>query len=198
MLKVKERLLSFFGRRKQTIWKPITEEAKPLEKELTEEEIEMLEKARLDHFYGCDEDGKPGPEFCMLNMRSMGTIEANTNLKKVTLINIDDLKEKVSIMGLMKAFRESGKTEWEFFWAYHIVAGLRKAWKNGEKTVDLTNIFTHDVIASIPKGYKGKSVLIDDECYWSFSHENIKKLMLKVFRVVSEKDGELILAFKVK
>lgn len=191
MSTMKERLKKIFGKN-VTVDSEIAE----TEVKMTEEEMAIKEKNRLDNFYGCDEDGNPGFEFSVMDIRSIGSVN-NEKPQKVTLVNIDSLKERVSIWGLMSAFRGTGKSEWEFMWAWQIMSSLRKAWKNGESTCDITWVFNHDALATMKAGYTGKTKEVEGNVYRCIPQEDIREVMFRIFTVENESNEELTLSINV-
>jgi hypothetical protein len=84
-----------------------------------------------DRFYGINREGVPGYEFVVMDLKSIGVRYLPTP-KRYVLRDIDSLKMRVSMMGLISAWRGTGKSEWEFAMALLFMKPLRAAWNDGK------------------------------------------------------------------
>ena len=100
--------------------------------------------------------------------------------KKVTLINVTDCKDKITLTGMIKLLMGTGHLEWEALLAAWLIEAVVNAVKNGEDTADITKVFARELSAynSISK--------------WTFPHDaHYKFLMTKIFEKVEENNDEL-------
>ena len=100
--------------------------------------------------------------------------------KKVTLINVSDCKDKITLTGIMKLLMGTGHLEWEALLSGWLIEAVCNALKNGEDTADITKVFAYELSAynSIKKH--------------TFSHDvHVNFLMERLFQKVEESDDEL-------
>lgn len=100
--------------------------------------------------------------------------------KKVTLINVHDCKDKITLTGTMKLLMGTGHLEWEALLSGWLIEAVLNAIKNGEDTADITRVFARELSAynSIRKH--------------TFSHDvHVNFLLEKLFQKVEESDDEL-------
>ncbi len=149
-----------------------------------------------DRFYGIDRNGVPGHEFVVMDLHSIGVQYFPTE-KRYILRDIDSLKMKVSMMGLISAWRGTGKSEWEFMMALLFMKPLRAAWNDGKDEVDITHLFEAEFLAW-PKNLPGeKTKEIDGNTYRVFDQEDVKEKVLPFFEILEEKDDTVYLKGKV-
>ena len=110
---------------------------------------EELEVERLNQFYGIDEEGQPVDSFYYLSggMREIGWSEPYES-RTYILTDLEKYVEKISVWNLMSTWRGMGKSEWEFILSIWLMSSLRKAWKEGVKETDITNLFNRDLLAT--------------------------------------------------
>lgn len=102
--------------------------------------------------------------------------------KHYILRDIDAYKEKVTVMGLVSAWRGTGHSEWEFLLAGIFISNLLEAWEAGQKEVDITTLFDRDLLAS------NNHV---------FTKEQVKDHIIKIFTVEEEDNENIYLRLNV-
>lgn len=149
-----------------------------------------------DRFYGIDRNGVPGNEFVFMDLRSIG-VQYFTTEKRYVLRNIDDLKMKVSMMGLISSWHGTGKSEWEFMMAFLFMKPLREAWNEEKKEADITKLFEAEFTAW-PTGYSDeKTITVNGNTYRVFDQEDVKKKVFPFFEILEETDDTIYLKVKV-
>lgn len=162
----------------------------------TEETKRAMTPEEEDQFYGIDSKGVPGYEFSVMDIRSIG-VQYFPTKKRYILRDIDSLKLKVSVMGLISAWRGTGKSEWEFMMALLFMKPLRAAWNEGAEEADITQLFEAEFLAW-PKNLPGeKTKEIDGNTYRVFDQEDVKKKVLPLFEIVDETDEAIYLKAKI-
>lgn len=162
----------------------------------TTEETKIMTPEEEDRFYGINREGVPGYEFVVMDLKSIGVCYLPTP-KRYVLRDIDLLKMKVSMMGLISAWRGTGKSEWEFAMALLFMKPLRAAWNEGKDEVDITHLFEAEFTAW-PTGCSGeKTKEINGNTYRVFDQEDVKKKVLPFFEILEETDEAIYLKAKV-
>ena len=162
----------------------------------TTEETKNMTPEEEDRFYGINREGVPGYEFVVMDLKSIGVCYLPTP-KRYVLRDIDLLKMKVSMMGLISAWRGTGKSEWEFAMALLFMKPLRAAWNEGKDEVDITHLFEAEFTAW-PTGCSGeKTKEINGNTYRVFDQEDVKKKVLPFFEILEETDEAIYLKAKV-
>lgn len=162
----------------------------------TTEETKIMTPEEEDRFYGINREGVPGYEFVVMDLKSIGVRYLPTP-KRYVLRDIDLLKMKVSMMGLISAWRGTGKSEWEFAMALLFMKPLRAAWNEGKDEVDITHLFEAEFTAW-PTGCSGeKTKEINGNTYRVFDQEDVKKKVLPFFEILEETDEAIYLKAKV-
>lgn len=162
----------------------------------TEETKRAMTPEEEDRFYGIDRNGVPGHEFVVMDLHSIGVQYFPTE-KRYILRDIDSLKMKVSMMGLISAWRGTGKSEWEFMMALLFMKPLRAAWNDGKDEVDITHLFEAEFLAW-PKNLPGeKTKEIDGNTYRVFDQEDVKEKVLPFFEILEETDDTVYLKGKL-
>ena len=162
----------------------------------TTEETKIMTPEEEDRFYGINREGVPGYEFVVMDLKSIGVCYLPTP-KRYVLRDIDLLKMKVSMMGLISAWRGTGKSEWEFMMALLFMKPLRAAWNEGKDEVDITHLFEAEFTAW-PTGRSGeKTKEINGNTYRVFDQEDVKKKVLPFFEILEETDEAIYLKAKV-
>ena len=100
--------------------------------------------------------------------------------KKVTLINVSDCKDKITLEGTVRVLMGMGHLEWEALEAGWLIEAIIEAIKNGEETANITKVFACKLSAYDSKG----KITIPHEKHVNF-------LMEKIFEKVEETDDEL-------
>lgn len=188
-----------------SVWERITARFKNKEPENeepeiyipTEEELKEMEERRLTNYYGVDTKGRVTMAYTVFDMQSIGWKVDENPTCRYTLVGIDNYHEKFSMLDLIAKFHGTGKSEWEYFMAYHIVLGLRKAWANGKKTVDLTNLMNMEMWAHKPEGYEGKTKVINEKEYRVLEKEDIRERVLSFATIVEETPEKVKFRFNV-
>ena len=162
----------------------------------TTEETKIMTPEEEDRFYGINREGVPGYEFVVMDLKSIGVCYLPTP-KRYVLRDIDLLKMKVSMMGLISAWRGTGKSEWEFAMALLFMKPLRAAWNEGKDEVDITHLFEAEFTAW-PTGCSGEETKeINGNTYRVFDQEDVKKKVLPFFEILEETDEAIYLKAKV-
>ncbi len=102
--------------------------------------------------------------------------------KHYILRDIDAYKEKVTVMGLVSAWRGTGHSEWEFLLAGIFISNLLEAWGEGKKEVDITTLFDRDLLATNNR---------------VFTKEQVKEHIIKVFTIEDEDTDNIYLRLNV-
>lgn len=100
--------------------------------------------------------------------------------KKVTLINVSDCKDKITLVGMVKNLMGMGHIEWEALEAGWLIEAILEAMQKGEETADITKVFACKLSAYDSMG----KITIPHERHINF-------LMEKIFEKVDETDDEL-------
>lgn len=153
--------------------------------EKTDEELATEARKREDSFYGCDEEGRPGPEFMFMDLNEIGAQYKEVQ-KKYIIQDIEQLKNRISIRILMAAWRNTGKSEWEFMMGYMLVRELRKAWKQGQSEADITRLFQLELLAWPTEDVNEKRITINGNTYRVFDQEDVKNKVMPFFTILKE------------
>ena len=157
----------------------------------TTEETKIMTPEEEDRFYGIDRNGVPGHEFVVMDLHSIG-LQYFPIEKRYILRDIDSLKMKVSMMGLISAWRGTGKSEWEFMMALLFMKPLRAAWNDGKDEVDITHLFEAEFTAW-PTGRNEKTITVNGNTYRVFDQEDVKKKVLPFFEILEETEDTIYL-----
>lgn len=144
-----------------------------------------------DRFYGINREGVPGYEFVVMDLKSIGVRYLPTP-KRYVLRDIDSLKMRVSMMGLISAWRGTGKSEQEFAMALLFMKPLRAAWNDGKDEVDITHLFEAEFTAW-PTGRNEKTITVNGNTYRVFDQEDVKKKVLPFFEILEETEDTIYL-----
>ncbi|MBR1540164.1 MAG: hypothetical protein IJ629_03190 [Clostridia bacterium] len=98
------------------------------------------------------------------------------NQKKVILTNPLDCKEKITLLGMISAWRGTGHTEWEAILGWYFIKTVVNAIEHNETEADITSLFNRDFLASNNRVFTQKQV---------YSH------LIKFFDIVEETDEVL-------
>ena len=157
----------------------------------TTEETKIMTPEEEDRFYGIDRNGVPGHEFVVMDLHSIG-VQYFPIEKRYILRDIDSLKMRVSMMGLISAWRGTGKSEWEFAMALLFMKPLRAAWNDGKDEVDITHLFEAEFTAW-PTGRNEKTITVNGNTYRVFDQEDVKKKVLPFFEILEEMEDTIYL-----
>lgn len=102
--------------------------------------------------------------------------------KKVTLTNVADCANKISVMSMMSAWRNTGHCEWEALLAGWFVNQVVEALEKDEKEADITMLFNRDLLATRDRVFTQKQI---------YDH------IIGWFDIVEETDDELKLAIHI-
>lgn len=95
----------------------------------------------LDNFYGVDERGIPVKSLRNVMEESTVISEVSVSVKSVKLKKVQEMRD-ITIYTLMDRLSNViSSADCRYTIAKKIMADLRKAWKKGEDTIDLTYIF---------------------------------------------------------
>ena len=119
--------------------------------------------------------------YFLLKSGDYGWNMPDKNHKKVLLVNPKDCERKITLMGLVKAWRGTGHSEWEAILANWFIVAVVTA-IDEDTEADLTNMFNRDFLASRDRVFTKQQV---------FDH------LIKWFEIVSEDDETLELRFKI-
>ena len=103
--------------------------------------------------------------------------------KKVILVNPLDCKEKISLMGLVSAWRGTGHSEWEAILAHMFILSVLNAIESGENEADITLLFNRDFTASKDR---------------VFTKEQVYNHLIGWFDIVEETDEVLKLKIRIE
>lgn len=95
-------------------------------------------------------------------------------------------------MGLISAWRGTGKSEWEFAMALLFMKPLRAAWNDGKDEVDITHLFEAEFTAW-PTGRNEKTITVNGNTYRVFDQEDVKKKVLPFFEILEETEDTIYL-----
>ena len=157
----------------------------------TTEETKIMTPEEEDRFYGIDRNGVPGHEFVVMDLHSIG-VQYFPIEKRYILRDIDSLKMRVSMMGLISAWRGTGKSEWEFAMALLFMKPLRAAWNDAKDEVDITHLFEAEFTAW-PTGRNEKTITVNGNTYRVFDQEDVKKKVLPFFEILEETEDTIYL-----
>lgn len=102
--------------------------------------------------------------------------------RNVTLVNVSQCKDRVSVFGLVSAWRGTGHSEWEYLLAGMFIMSLLEAINKHEEEADITCLFNRDLTAS------GGKV---------FPQEEIYNHLIDWFGIVADTGDELKLYLKL-
>ena len=117
-----------------------------------------------------------------LASRDYGWSDPDETHKKVVLTNPEDCKEKISVFGMMSAWRGTGHYEWEALLGGWFVQAVINAIENESPEADITHLFNRDLLASRNKKFNQRQV---------YDH------LIKWFDVVEETDEVLKLRIHI-
>lgn len=83
-----------------------------------------------------------------LSSRDYGWNTSDESHKKVILTNPRDCKEKISLMGMVSAWRGTGHSEWEALLGAWFIQAVLDALENDADEADITHMFNRDLLAS--------------------------------------------------
>ena len=118
----------------------------------------------------------------LLMSRDYGWNAIDEEHKKVILTNPKDCENKITLMGMMSAWRGTGHTEWEALLAGWFIQAVIDAIDKDEGEADITHLFDRDLIAA------------DNRI---FTKEQVKNHLLKWFDIVEETDSALRLRIRI-
>ncbi len=101
--------------------------------------------------------------------------------KKVILTNPKECENKITVLGLVNEWKNTGHSEWEFLLAGWFVKCVLEALKNKSEEADITVLFNKDFLAR-------KSLF--------FTKEQVYEHLIPYFNVIKETDDELRLEFR--
>lgn len=134
------------------------------------------EEIPREHNYGLD----------MLSLflasQDYGWTDPDETHKKVILTNPADCKDKITLFGLVSAWRETGHSEWEALLAGWFIDAVLKAITNGESEADITHLFNRDFLARNGRTFTAQQV---------YDH------IIKWFDIVEETDDVLKLKIHI-
>ena len=162
----------------------------------TEERKVTMTPAEEDRFYGIDRDGNLSPQFRVADFGTIGVRYFPTE-KRYILRDINSLKRRVSIAGLVSAWRNTGKYEWELAMASLFMKPLREAWDEGWDEVDITHLFEAEFNAWPTNRSDEKRKEIDGNTYRVLDQEDVKARVLQLFEIVGETDEAIYLKAKL-
>ena len=102
--------------------------------------------------------------------------------KKVTLVNSKQCENRVSVFGLVSAWKGTKHPEWEYLLAAFFINSLLESLEKGEDEADITDMFNRDFTASNNK---------------IFAQEDVFEHIIGWFDVISENDEEMRVALRV-
>lgn len=127
------------------------------------------------HGYGLD----------MMNVALWGNDYGWTEPKpfrKVVLVNPKDCENKIDLMTMMSAWRDTGHAEWEALISYFFIKAVVDALNSGSDEADITTMFTHDLLASRNR---------------VFTQQQIYDHVISWFDIIEENDEEVKVKFRI-
>lgn len=118
----------------------------------------------------------------LLLSKDYGWSNPDETHKKVVLTNPDACKEKISLMGMVSAWRGTGHSEWEAILGAWFIQAVIDAIENESHEADITHLFNRDFLAS--RGRK-------------FTQQQVYEHLIKWFDVVEETDEVLKLRIHI-
>lgn len=107
-----------------------------------EEKPEEKNRAPAPYNYGLD------LLWVFLKSEDYGWTEPDKGHKKVILTNPLDCKEKISLMGMISAWRGTGHSEWEAILSGWFIQAVLEAIEQNANEADITHLFNRDFTAS--------------------------------------------------
>lgn len=101
--------------------------------------------------------------------------------KKVILTNPRECENKITVLGLVSEWKNTGHSEWEYLLAGWFIQSILEAKKNGLEQADITGLFNKDFLAR-------KSLF--------FTKEQVYQHLIPYFKVVKETDDQLDLEYR--
>ena len=125
-----------------------------------------------------------GLDFLGLCLRSndYGWSDPDETHKKVVLTNPDECKEKISLMGMISAWRGTGHSEWEAILGAWFIQAVIDAIENESHEADITHLFNRDFLASRDR---------------KFTQQQVYEHLIKWFDIVEETDELLKLRIHI-
>lgn len=117
-----------------------------------------------------------------LMSRDYGWTEPDESHKKVILTNPNACKEKISLMGMVSAWRGTGHGEWEAILGGWFVQAVIEAIENDAEEADITHLFNRDFLASRDR---------------VFTKQQVYDHLIKWFDIVEETEDTLKLRIHI-
>lgn len=108
-----------------------------------------------------------------LRSKDYGWSEPDETHKMVVLTNPAECKEKISLMGMMSAWKGTGHGEWEAILGAWFIEAVLEALENESDEADITHLFNRDFFAFHNK---------------EFTQEQVYNHLIKWFDIVEETD----------
>ena len=115
-----------------------------------------------------------------LRSQDFGWTEPDESQKKVILTNPLDCKEKVSLMGMVSAWRGTGHSEWEALLGGWFIKAVIDAIENDSQEADITHLFNRDFLASRDRVFTKNQVYKHLIKWFDIVEENNEALRLRV------------------
>lgn len=100
--------------------------------------------------------------------------------KKVTLVNLKECEDKISLMGLVSAWRGTGHSEWEFLLAGWFIHAVIEAQKNESTEADISMLFDRDLLARNDRIFTQKQIYAHLIPWFEIIEENANELKLRL------------------
>ena len=117
-----------------------------------------------------------------LRSKDFGWSNPDETHKKVVLTNPDECKEKISLMGMVSAWRGTGHSEWEALLGAWFIQAVIDAIESESHEADITHLFNSDLLAS-----RGRI----------FTKQQVYNHLIKWFDIVEETDEVLKLRIHI-
>lgn len=103
-----------------------------------------------------------------------------TPFKKVTLVNVAQCKDRISVFGMASAWRGTGHSEWEYLLAGVFVMIVKEAIETNKDQADISVLFGRELTASGNRVYTRQQVY--DHLMDSFNiiHEDSEELKISL------------------
>lgn len=102
--------------------------------------------------------------------------------KKVTLVNVEQCKNRITVTGLASLWHGTGHIEWEFLLGLWLTHDIVEAIEAGEKETDISRLFDKEFSCRTRK----------------LSREEVHKIILPNFEIISDSETEMRIALKLE
>ena len=143
----------------------------------------LFGKKREEKFMTIEKKMNYNPELDIILNNDYGWKELEMTHRKVMLVNPAECQEKVTIYGLISAWRGTGHAEWEALLVMCFFDAVTSACEKGEAEADITCLFNGDFYASGGRIFTSKDVF-NHLIVWFDIVEERKDILKLRFRIV--------------